>query len=33
MNHLVQDTLFGPDSDEDLEFDYADLLPAASRSA
>ena len=31
MNHLVQDTLFGPNSGEDLEFSYADLLPAASK--
>ena len=29
--HLVQSALFGPDADEDLEFDYADLLPAASK--
>ena len=30
-NHLVQSALFGPDADEDLEFDYADLLPAANK--
>ena len=30
-NHLVQSALFGPDADEDLEFSYADLLPAASK--
>lgn len=29
--HLVQSALFGPDADEDLEFDYADLLPAANK--
>lgn len=30
-NGLIQDTLFGPDSDEDLESSYADLLPAANK--
>ena len=30
-NGLIQDTLFGPDSDADLEISYADLLPAASK--
>ena len=30
-NNLVQSALFGPDADEDLEFDYADLLPAANK--
>lgn len=31
MTELVQDTLFGPDTDETFDIDYSDLLPAANK--